>query len=122
MRFIATADTDIGNTKSTNQDSVLIEHASTPAGEVLMTVICDGMGGLSKGELASATVIRAFKAWFDKILPFELVEPISITPICWIPTRGNSMSMKLTRATMSSFSRRSAAASAAFRKKARITS
>ena len=75
MRYIATADTDIGNTKSTNQDSVLIEHASTPSGEVLMTVICDGMGGLSKGELASATVIRTFKAWFDKVLPFELVEP-----------------------------------------------
>lgn len=75
MHFIATADTDIGNTKSTNQDSVLIEHASTPSGEVLMTVICDGMGGLSKGELASATVIRTFKAWFDKVLPYELVEP-----------------------------------------------
>ena len=40
-----------------------------------MVVICDGMGGLSKGELASATVIRTFKAWFDKVLPFELVDP-----------------------------------------------
>lgn len=75
MRFIATADTDIGNTKSTNQDSVLLEHASTPSGEVLMAIICDGMGGLSKGELASATVVRTFKAWFDKVLPLELVEP-----------------------------------------------
>ena len=61
MRFIATADTDIGNTKSTNQDSVLLEHASTPSGEVLMAIICDGMGGLSKGELASATVVRTFR-------------------------------------------------------------
>ena len=75
MRFVATADTDIGNTKNTNQDSVLIEHASTPSGEVLMAIICDGMGGLTNGELASATVIRAFRAWFDKVLPYELLSP-----------------------------------------------
>lgn len=73
MRFIATADTDIGISKDTNQDSVLIKHASTDNCEVLMAVICDGMGGLSKGELASATVIRTFSDWFDEELPFELV-------------------------------------------------
>ena len=72
MRFIATADTDIGIAKTTNQDSVLLKHASTDIGEVLMAIICDGMGGLSKGELASATVIRAFERWFYEELPLEL--------------------------------------------------
>lgn len=72
MRYKATADTDIGISKSTNQDSVLIKHASTEIGEVLLAVVCDGMGGLEKGELASATVIRAFSKWFDEELPFEL--------------------------------------------------
>lgn len=72
MRYTATADTDIGISKSTNQDSVLIKHASTDIGEVLMAIICDGMGGLAKGELASATVIREFSRWFDEELPFEL--------------------------------------------------
>jgi len=72
MRFIATADTDTGISKNTNQDSVLIKHALCDGGEVLMAIICDGMGGLSKGELASATVIRAFAKWFDVELPFEL--------------------------------------------------
>ncbi len=72
MRFIATADTDIGIAKDTNQDSLLIKHASTEDGEVLMAIVCDGMGGLSKGELASASVVRAFSAWFDEELPFEL--------------------------------------------------
>lgn len=72
MRFIATADTDIGISKDTNQDSVLIKHASTNDTEVLMAIVCDGMGGLSKGELASATVIRVFAKWFDDELPFEL--------------------------------------------------
>lgn len=72
MRFTATADTDVGIVKTTNQDSVLIKHASSPMGEVLMAVVCDGMGGLAKGELASATVIRAFAKWFDEEIPFEL--------------------------------------------------
>ena len=72
MRFMATADTDIGNVKDTNQDSALIKHAMTEDGEVLMAVICDGMGGLAHGELASATVVRAFDKWFDEELPREL--------------------------------------------------
>ena len=72
MRFIATADTDIGISKDTNQDSVLIKHATVDGEEILLAVVCDGMGGLSKGELASATVIRAFSKWLDEELPFEL--------------------------------------------------
>lgn len=72
MKFIATADTDIGISKKTNQDSVLIKHAKCDYGEILMAIICDGMGGLEKGELASATVIQEFSKWFDNELPFEL--------------------------------------------------
>ena len=75
MRFIATADTDVGISKTTNQDSALIKHASTDTGEVLMAILCDGMGGLAKGELASATVIREFSKWFDAELPYELENP-----------------------------------------------
>lgn len=72
MHFIATSDTDIGISKKTNQDSLLIKHASTDEGEVLMAIVCDGMGGLEKGELVSATVIRAFAKWFEEELPYEL--------------------------------------------------
>ena len=72
MRFSTVADTDIGINKTTNQDSLLIKHAIYENIEVLMAVVCDGMGGLSKGELASATVIRTFSDWFAKVLPFEL--------------------------------------------------
>lgn len=74
MRYIATADTDIGISKSTNQDSVLIKQAVYDGGDILMAIICDGMGGLAKGELASATVIRAFSKWFEEELQFELDE------------------------------------------------
>lgn len=72
MRFSFIADTDIGITKDTNQDSLLIKHGKYSGGEILMAIVCDGMGGLSKGELASATVIKAFDTWFDEELPYEL--------------------------------------------------
>lgn len=68
MKFCATADTDVGISKKTNQDSVLIKHAKADGKEVLLAVVCDGMGGLSRGELASATVVRAFSQWFDNNL------------------------------------------------------
>lgn len=72
MHFTVTADTDIGISKETNQDSILFKQGTYAGGEVLMAIVCDGMGGLSKGELASATVIKAFSKWFDEELPYEL--------------------------------------------------
>ena len=72
MQFTAIANTDIGISKDTNQDSVLMKHAQCSLGQVLLGVVCDGMGGLSKGELASATVIQTFAQWFDNELPYEL--------------------------------------------------
>jgi Serine/threonine protein phosphatase len=75
LRYIATADTDIGISKHTNQDSVLLKHAKCSKGEVLMAIVCDGMGGLEKGEVASKTVIEAFSDWFHTELPFELENP-----------------------------------------------
>lgn len=61
--------TDIGTTKKTNQDAMLIKKANTLYGEVLLTIICDGMGGLEKGEVASAEVILTFSQWFEQRLP-----------------------------------------------------
>jgi prpC len=72
MRYVAIAESDIGIARDINQDSVLIKHATYGSNEVLMAIVCDGMGGLSRGEIASATVIREFEKWFIKELPFEL--------------------------------------------------
>lgn len=69
MNFLTAYHTDVGLTKETNQDSICIKLAKTNIGNVLMAIICDGMGGLEKGELASATVIRRFGYWFDNELP-----------------------------------------------------
>ena len=66
MDFSATYNTDIGIRKNTNQDSLAIRIIDSPAGKVAFGIVCDGMGGLAKGELASKEVILAFCSWFDQ--------------------------------------------------------
>ena len=69
MNFLISANTDIGTLKKTNQDSVLIKKIHTCQGEMVFAVLCDGMGGLEKGEVASAAVVRAFEQWVNTELP-----------------------------------------------------
>jgi len=38
--------------------------------------MCDGMGGLSKGEAASASVIRRFDEWFENEFPALCTKPL----------------------------------------------
>ncbi len=76
MNFIVTARTDIGLTKSTNQDSLSMRVVNTPQGRMVFAVLCDGMGGLDKGEVASASVIRAFDTWFRNDLPVLCNAPV----------------------------------------------
>ena len=72
MRFVSIVHSDIGIKKNTNQDSVLIKEAVTDYGEVFLAVVCDGMGGLAKGEVASAALVRAFSDWFENRFPLFL--------------------------------------------------
>lgn len=69
MEFITNAYTDIGIKKSTNQDSYSVKLAKTPSGTIAFAIICDGMGGLAKGEVASAHLINKFSLWFSNNFP-----------------------------------------------------
>lgn len=78
MKFLAAVHSDVGIHKKKNQDSLCLKIARLRSEEeVAMLVVCDGMGGLEKGELASATIIRAFAEWFDNSLPQMLKEGYS---------------------------------------------
>lgn len=74
MEFLTAAHTDVGLKKKTNQDSVLVMQAQTDTGPVLMAAICDGMGGLAKGEVASAAMVNSLAQWFRNSLPVLLSE------------------------------------------------
>lgn len=76
MNFIISANTDIGTTKSTNQDSLSVMVLNTVQGKMAFAVLCDGMGGLEKGEVASASVIHAFRNWATQELPALCEAPL----------------------------------------------
>ncbi len=76
MNFIVSASTDVGITKKNNQDSLSVKVLNTPTGRMVFAIVCDGMGGLEKGEVASATVIKAFENWLLNRLPILSTVPI----------------------------------------------
>lgn len=69
MEFLISANTDPGVVKETNQDSLCCLRLRTPQGKMAFSVLCDGMGGLEHGELASAAVVRVFRKWALTELP-----------------------------------------------------
>ena len=69
MGTIAVAKTDIGLRKSSNQDAYGVRIACNGPGEIAFAVVCDGVGGLTDGEVASSTVVHALLRWFDGALP-----------------------------------------------------
>ena len=69
MEYLVAAYTDVGISKETNQDSICVRRAFVSGvGETVLAVVCDGMGGLKSGEIASATAVDAFGRWFDSQL------------------------------------------------------
>ena len=53
-----------------NEDSIALHRMETRAGELTMALICDGMGGEDKGELASGYLVESLSVWFyDKLPP-----------------------------------------------------
>lgn len=76
MDFIVSANTDIGIKKNTNQDSLSVKLLNTSQGKMAFAILCDGMGGLDKGEVASAAVIKEFDKWVYNELPTLCNGPI----------------------------------------------
>ncbi|WP_148434614.1 PP2C family protein-serine/threonine phosphatase [Gracilibacillus massiliensis] len=61
--------TEKGTMKQINQDALMIKTAQTNQGTVGLFVVCDGMGGLGKGEVASTMIIEGLSEWFQETLP-----------------------------------------------------
>ena len=71
--------TDKGTVKEVNQDSAMVKVANTKDhGRVAIGVLCDGMGGLSSGEIASSKAVAAFEQWFVSGLP-QALSPMNVT-------------------------------------------
>lgn len=69
MDYLISASSDVGLVKKNNQDSLMAKVLSIDGENAALAVLCDGVGGLAKGELASATVVHAFDQWFVERFP-----------------------------------------------------
>lgn len=72
MKLVTGTYSDIGISRKNNQDGICILQAESGGQNICMAIVCDGMGGLSKGELASAVIINEFQGWFEEDFPSML--------------------------------------------------
>lgn len=59
------ARTFVGSVKTVNQDAYCVLVGQAGAKEVGLLAVCDGVGGLSSGELASSVAVRELSRWFE---------------------------------------------------------
>ena len=64
MPYHVGCDTNVGAVREQNQDSYIVRYTNSVKGDSCIAVLCDGMGGLSEGDLASNTVAKAFEKWY----------------------------------------------------------
>lgn len=69
MNFCASFLSDTGIQKQTNQDALTLIRIRSAPEEMLLAVLCDGVGGMKSGEQASAAVCSAFRDWFHEKAP-----------------------------------------------------
>ena len=68
MKYQFCAETDKGIKKGVNEDSVIVKEALLRGTPILMAAVCDGMGGLQKGEVASCLIVNCLDEWFEQDL------------------------------------------------------
>ena len=55
-----------------NQDSLTVQCVTTRKGPLYMACICDGIGGLSRGETASGFIVEELTRWFyQEVIPMK---------------------------------------------------
>ncbi len=72
MKFQYYTKSVAGNFRKNNQDSAYAKALKTAAGQAFLGIVCDGMGGLSHGELASGMAVKAFAEWFEQEFRFVM--------------------------------------------------
>ena len=56
-----------GNTRKNNQDAVFLQCVEQKGEYFALGAVCDGIGGMEQGELASALIIGEIREWFQEV-------------------------------------------------------
>lgn len=65
MKFFYSCRTDMGISRESNQDSLLVKTVRSNGHTVLLAAVCDGVGGLSRGERTSRRAAELLASWFE---------------------------------------------------------
>lgn len=68
MKLIGGIRTDIGSSRDNNQDSVLFCSKEVAGHNFAVLVVCDGVGGLEKGDVASNMITRKISQWYEDVI------------------------------------------------------
>lgn len=56
--------------RTNNQDSLVLEQVMTAKGRIVLAAVCDGIGGLDEGEIASGYACEKLKtSFYEEIIP-----------------------------------------------------
>ena len=72
INFNIACTTDVGNIKKVNEDSFIVKSSKVEKKQCALVVVCDGLGGLSYGDIASKTSTDRMNSWWEKNLPLLL--------------------------------------------------
>ena len=78
MKVISGSYTDIGTTREVNQDSIFCRTYKKKKEYISLAVVCDGIGGLQFGEIASAYIVEEISRWWDEVLTW--IDPDDTDP------------------------------------------
>lgn len=71
----------IQNRRKTNMDSVLLKERSISGTDVCLAAVCDGVGSLESGAVASSMAIQTLVDWLNQLptveqIGFRLLETV----------------------------------------------
>lgn len=73
MSYVSGYISDVGTVKKLNQDLTGCYRKNTGCGEMIMAFVCDGKGGVSRGDVAAHTIGREFIRWLEEV-PDDIVD------------------------------------------------
>ncbi len=68
MKWTGACATYIGNTRKVNQDAIWLGSTKRGGAYFIVLAVCDGIGGLERGEVASSLVIEHIREWYVGLL------------------------------------------------------
>ncbi len=64
---------DIGSVREVNQDAVCYRYFKQGKEALALCAVCDGVGGLEHGEMASTFLVQRMEEWFEEVISWLVI-------------------------------------------------